>query len=96
VQNLLSSRLLSKHIKIKMYRTVILYVVLYGCETWSLTLTEERRLRVFENRVLGRVFGPKRYEVTGEWRRLNNGELNDLYSSPNIIRLIKSIRMGWA
>jgi len=88
--------LLSKHIKIKMYRTVILYVVLYGCETWSLTLTEERRLRVFENRVLGRVFGPKRYEVTGEWRRLNNGELNDLYSSPNIIRLIKSIRMGWA
>ena len=96
MQNLLSSRLLSKHIKIKMYRTVILYVVLYGCETWSLTLTEERRLRVFENRVLGRVFGPKRYEVTGEWRRLNNGELNDLYSSPNIIRLIKSIRMGWA
>jgi len=68
VQDLLSSSLLSKNIKIKIYRTIILPVALYGCETWSLTLTEERRLRVFENRVLRRVFGPKRDEVTGEWR----------------------------
>ena len=70
VQNLLSSRLLSKNLKI--YRTIILPVVLYGCETWSLTLSEERRLRVFQNRVLRRVFGPKRDEVTGEWRKLHN------------------------
>ena len=67
-------------------------VVSYGCETWSLTLREERRLRVFENRVL-RICGPKRVEVTGEWRRLHNEELNDLYSSPNIVRVIKSRRM---
>ena len=72
VQNLLSSSLLSKKLKIKIYRTIILPVVLYGCETWSLTLREERRLRVFENRVLRRVFGPKRDEVTGEWRKLHN------------------------
>ena len=72
VQNLLSSRLLSKNLKIKIYRTRILPVVLYGCETWSLTLREERRLRVFENRVLRRVFGPKRNEVTTEWRKLHN------------------------
>jgi hypothetical protein len=64
--------------------------VLYGCETWSLTLREEHRLRVLENRVLRRIFGPKRNEVTEEWRRLHNEELNDLYSSPNIIRVIKS------
>ena len=72
VQNLLSSRLLSKNLKlkIKIYRTIILPVVLYGCETWSLTLREERRLRVFENGVLRRIFGPKRGEVTGEWRKL--------------------------
>jgi hypothetical protein len=67
-------------------------VVLYGCETWSHTLREEHRLRVFENRVLRRIFGPKRDEVTGEWRRLHNEELHDLYSSPNIIRVIKSRR----
>jgi hypothetical protein len=75
--------------------TVIVRVVLYGCETWSLTLREEQRLRVFENRVLRRIFGPKREEATGEWRRLHNEELNDLYSS-NIIRVIKSRRMRWA
>jgi hypothetical protein len=82
VQNLLSSRLLSKNFKIKIYRIIILPVVLYGCETWSLTLREERSLRVFENRVLRRVFGPKRDEVTGEWRKLHNEELNDLYPYP--------------
>jgi ribose 1,5-bisphosphokinase PhnN len=89
----LSSSLLSKNTKIKIYRAIILPVVLYGCETWSLTLREEHRLRVFENRVLRRIFGPKRDRVTGEWRRLHNKELNDLYSSPNIIRVITSRRM---
>ena len=92
MQNLLSSSLLSKNIKIKIYRTIILPVVLYGCETWSLTLREERRLRVFENMVLRRVFGPRRDKVTGEWRKLRLEELKDLYSSPNIIRVIKSRR----
>jgi hypothetical protein len=90
VQNLLSSRLLTKNLKIKIYRTIILPVVLYGCETWSLTLREERRLRLFENRVLRRVFRPKRDEVTGEWRKLHNEELNVLYSLPNIVRVVKS------
>ena len=71
-------------------------VVLYVCETWSLTLREEHRLRVFENRVLRRIFGPKRDGVTGEWRKLHNEELNDLYSSPSIVRLIKWRRMRWA
>ena len=91
-----SSRLLSKNLKIKIYRTIILPVVLYGCETWSLTLREESRLRVFENRVLRRLFGPKRDEVTGEWRKLHNEELNDLYSLPNNVRAVKLRRMRWA
>jgi len=89
VQNLLSSSLLSKNLKIKIYRTIILTLVLYGCETWSLTLRDECRLRVFENRELRRIFGPKRDEVTREWRKLHNEELNDLYSSPNIVWVIK-------
>jgi hypothetical protein len=95
VHDLLSSSLLSKNIKIKVYRTIILPVILYGCETWSLTLREEHTLRVFENRVLRRIFGPKRGYITGVWRRLHNEELSDLYSSSNIIRVIKS-RMRWA
>ena len=74
----MSSSLLSKKLQIKIYRTIILPVVLYGCETWSLTLREERELRVFENRVLRRLFGPKRDEVTGEWRKLHNEELSDV------------------
>ena len=94
--SVLSSSLLSKNLKIKMYRTIILPVVLYGCETWSLTSREERRLRVLENRVLRRIFGAKRDEVTGEWRKLHNEELNDLYCSSNIVRVIKSRRMRWA
>jgi len=96
VKNLLSSRLLSKNSKIKIYRTIILPVVLYGCEAWSLTLGEEMKMRVFENRVLRKIFGPRRDEATGEWRRLHNELLNDLYSSPNIVRVIKSRRIGWA
>ena len=93
MQNLSSSSLLYKNSKIKIYITIILPVVLYGCETWSLTLREKRRLRVFENRVLRGIFGPKRDEVTGEWRKLHNEELNDLWASPNIVRMIKSRRM---
>jgi len=87
--------LLSKNLKIKIYRTIILPVVLYGCETWLLTRREERKLRLFENMVLRRIFRPRRDEVTGEWRRLHNEELNDYYSSPNIVRVIKSRRMRW-
>ena len=79
----------------KIYRTIILPVVLYGCETWSLTLSEARRLRMFENRALRRIFGPKRDEVKGEWKILHNEERNDLYYSPNIVRVIKSRRMRW-
>jgi hypothetical protein len=96
VQNLLSSILLSKHLKIKIHRTIILPVVLYGRETWSLVLKEERKLMLFENMVLRRIFGPKRNEVTGEWKKLRNEDLNDLCSSPNILRAIKSRRMRWA
>ena len=79
---------LSKNLKIKISRTLILPVVLYGCETWSLELREEGKLRVFENMVLRRIFGPRRDEVTGEWRRFHNEELNDLYSSPNIVPVV--------
>ena len=86
MQKLLSSSLLTKNLKIKMYRNIILPVVLYGCETWSLALREERRLRVFENRVLRRIVGPKRDEVTGEWNKLHIEKLNDLYCSPNVVR----------
>ena len=95
MQNLLSSSLLSKNLKIKVYRTINLPVG-YGCETWSLTLREKCRLRVCANRVVRRIFGPNRDEVTGEYRKLNNEELTGLYSSPNIIRVIKSRRMGRA
>jgi hypothetical protein len=87
--------LLSKNLKIKIYRTIILHVVLYGCETWSLTLREKHRLQVFENRELRRIFGSKRVEVTGEWRKRHNEELHDLYSSPTIMWVIKSRRMRW-
>jgi hypothetical protein len=89
------SSAVKKNLKIRIYKTIILPVVLYGCETWSLTLREEHRLRVLENRVLRRIFGPRRDQVTGEWRKLHNEELRDLYSSPNIIRIIKSRTMRW-
>jgi len=96
MQNLVSSRLLSKNLKIKIYRTIILPVVLNGCETWSLSLREECRLRVYENRVLRRIFGPKRDKITGEWRKLHNEELNDLSSLSSIVWVIKSRRIRWA
>jgi hypothetical protein len=89
VQNLLSASLVSKSLKIKIYRTVILPAVLYECGTWSLTLREVRRLRVLEKRVLGRIFEPKGDELTGARRKLYNEEPNDLYYSPNIVRGIK-------
>ena len=96
MQNLLASRLVYKNLKTKIYRNIILSVVLYGCETWSHTLREERRLRVFENMVLRRIFEPKRDEVTRVWRKLHTEELNDLYSSSNIVRVLKSRSMKWA
>jgi hypothetical protein len=96
VQSLLSSRLLSNKLKIRIYKTIILPVVLFGYETWSLTLRDEHKLRMFENRVLRRIFGPKRDEVMDEWRKLHNKGLHDLYSSPSIISIIKSRRMRWA
>jgi hypothetical protein len=82
-------------LKMKIYKTVILPVVLHGCETWSLTLRQEHRLRISENRVLRKIFGPKR-EEDGSWRKLHNDELHSLYSSHNIVRVIKSRRMRWA
>jgi hypothetical protein len=91
----LSSRLISKNLKIKIYKTAILPVVQYGCKTWSLTLREEHRLRVFENTVLRRIFGPKS-EEDRSWSKLHNDELHSLYSSPNIVRVINSRRMRWA
>jgi hypothetical protein len=93
VENLFSSGLLPKNISAKIYGNVILSLVLYGFETWSFTSREEHRLRVFENRVLSMIFGPKRDEVPRECRRLHNEESDDLSSSPNIIRVIKSRRM---
>ena len=89
IQDLLSSSLLSKNLKINIYRTIIIPIILYGCETWSLTLREERRMRVFENRVLRRMSWPQRVEVRREWRKLHNEELNDLHYSPNIVQVIK-------
>jgi hypothetical protein len=80
----------SKFVKVRIYKTIILPVVLYGCETWSLTVREEHTLRVFENRVLRRIFGPKRDGVTGGWRKLHKEELHNLYSSRSMIRIIKS------
>jgi hypothetical protein len=88
--------MLSRNVKIKIYKTIILLVVLYGWQTLSLTLREEHRLRVFENTVLRRIFGPKREEMTGGWRKLYNEELHGLYSSPSIFRVIKARRMTWA
>jgi len=96
VQNVLSSRLRFNNLKIKVYRNIILPIVLYGCETRSRTLREERNLSVLENMVLRRIFVPRSDVVTGEWRRLHNEELNDLYCSPNIVRVIKWRTMRWA
>jgi hypothetical protein len=93
--SLLSSHLLFRNLKVKIYKIIILPVVFYGCEAWSLTLREDHRLRVFENRVLRRLFGPKRDKVKGEWRKLHNGEVHNLYSSRDIIRHIKSRVMRW-
>ena len=95
LQKILSSRPLSKKLKVKTYKTIILPVVLYGCETWSLTLKEKHRLRGFENKVLRKIFGGKKDEITGEWKKLHNVELHALYSSPNIIRSLKSRRLRW-
>jgi hypothetical protein len=86
--------LITKHLKINIYRTTIFPVVLYECETWSVTLRQEHRLRVLQNTVLRKIFGPKRDEVLREWRRLNNKEIYDLYSLPNIIWVMKA-RMRW-
>ena len=86
MQNVLCCGLVHKNLNIKINRTSVMFVMLFGCETWSLTLREERRLSVFENRVLRGIFGPNRDDVTVEWRKLHSEELNDLYSSPSVIR----------
>ena len=96
LEKILSSHLHSKKYKVNTYKTIILPVVLYGCETWSLMLREEHRLRVFENIILRKIYGAKRDEFTGEWRKLHNAELHALYSLPNIIRDLKSRRLRWA
>jgi hypothetical protein len=96
LKNPVPSPALSENQNIKIFVTVILPVVVYECETWSLTLREEHKLRVFQKRVLRRIFGPKRDEVTEGWKKLHNKELHNLYCSPNIIRTIKSRRMSWA
>jgi hypothetical protein len=93
VQNLLSSHLISKNIKIKIHKIIIVPVVLYGCKTRSLALREEHSLKVFENRVLRRIFGPRRDEIIGGWRKLHNEELHNFCSSTNIIRMMKYSRM---
>ena len=95
LEKILSFHLLSKKLKVNTYKTIILPVVLYGCETWSLKLREEHTLRVFENKVLRKIFGAKRDEIIGEWRKLHNAELHTLYSSPNIIRNLKSRQLRW-
>jgi hypothetical protein len=95
VKNLLSFCLLSKIVKLKIYKTIIFLVVLYRFETWSLTLREENRVRVFENRVPRKIFGPKRDGVTGGWRKLQNEELHSLYCLPSIIRIIKQRKIRW-
>ena len=95
MQNILSSSLLTKNLKIKIHKTIILSAVLYGCVTWSLALREARRLMVFENRVLRKIFGSKRDKVTREWRKIHNEEPDDLYSLLNVARVKKS-RMRWA
>jgi hypothetical protein len=87
---------LSRNLKIRIFKIITLPVVLHGCETWSFILRKQHRMRVFENRVLRRKFGPKRYELTGGWRKLHNEELQYLYSSPNIIIIIKSSRVKCA
>ena len=90
------SRLLSKKLKVKTYKPIIQPVILYGCETWSLTLREEHKIRVFENKILRKIFGAKKDEITGDWRKLHSAELHALYSSLNIIRSLKSRRLRWA
>ena len=95
-EKMLLSRLLSKKLKVNTDKAIILPGGLYGCETWSLTLREKHRLRVFDNKVLRKIFEAKKNKITAEWRKLHNAELHALYSSPNIIRSLKSRRLKWA
>jgi len=90
VQKLLTSRFISRKMKLKIYRTVILPVILSGCESWSTTLADEHKLRVFENKVFRKIYGPKRDEMTGKWRRLHNEELHGLYDSLDVVKILKS------